>query len=178
MMDETVAFRLSAAKARRLAALCGAAALLCLAGLAFTTEATPAWVVLSGWAAAAGLSAVGLVQALRTLDRRPALLLDTWGVTDRRMRVAASWSDIETVRPWGGAPLWSARWLALEVRDPADAHETLRGQVRMFHRLADAVGAPSVLIDVDGLEASPRDVLAAMQRFKPALGSEAAEGAP
>lgn len=172
MMDETVAFRLSAAKARRLAALCGAAALLCLAGLAFSTESTPAWMVLSGWAAAAGLSAVGLVQTLRTLDRRPAVLLDAWGLIDRRMRVAAPWSDIAAVRPWGGAPLWSARWLALEVRDPAEAHETLFGQVRILHQLADVVGAPSVLIDVDGLEAKPTEVLAAIRRFKPELGQD------
>jgi len=178
MVDETVAFRLSAGKARRLGVLCGAGALLCLAALAFSTEATPAWAVLSGWAAAAGLSAVGLVNALQALDRRPAVLLDAWGVTDRRMRVAAAWSDIEAVRPWGGAPLWAARWLALDVRDPAEAHETLLGQVRIFHRLADAVGAPSVLIDVDGLEAKPADVLAAMRRFKPDLRPQAAEDAP
>lgn len=170
MLDETVAFRLSAAKARRLAVLCGTGALLCLAALAFSTEATPTAAVLSGWAGLAGLSAVALVQVLRGFDRRPAVLLDAWGVTDRRMRVAAPWSDILAVHPWGGAPLWAARWLALEVRDPPAAHATLLGRTRVLHRLADAVGAPSVLIDVDGLEAKPTEVLAAIQRFRPELG--------
>lgn len=160
-------FHLDARKARRNVGLAALGIALTVAALAFSTEATPAAAVWAGWALAAALCAYGVLQVLRVLDRRPAILVNAWGVTDRRMRVAAPWESITGVKLWGGAPLLTSRWLALDVRDPPAALEAGFGQARLLHRLAGAVGAPSVLLDLEGLEASPQEVLSAIRQFLP-----------
>lgn len=164
-MEEVIAFRTDARQAWRLAGLCAAGAIACIAALAASTEESPGWAVWAGWTALVGLSIVGLIQLARALDRRPVITLDAWGVADRRMRVAAPWEKIT------GAGLWGGRWLALEVAEPEAAHETRIGQVKLLHRLADAVGAPSVLLDLNGLEAKGAEVLAALRRRKPDLAN-------
>lgn len=160
-MDEFV-FRLDARKARRNAILAALGVLVCVGGLAFSTELSPAWAVWLGWALIAALSAYGVLQILRVLDRRPAIVVNGWGVTDRRMRVAAPWGSVSGVKLWGGAPLLTSRWLALDVRDPPSVHETLLGQTGLLSRLP---GVPSVLLDLEGLEASPQEVLTAIRHF-------------
>lgn len=155
-------FRLDARKARRNALLAALGVLVCVGGLAFSNEITPAWAVWFGWALIAALSAYGVLQVLRVLDRRPAIVVDGWGVRDRRMRVAAPWERVGGVRLWGGAPLLTSRWLALDVRDPPSAHLALLGQPRLWSRLSKA---PAVLLDLEGLEASPQEVLSAIRQF-------------
>ena len=155
-------FRLDARKARRNAFLAALGVLVCVGGLAFSTEFTPAWAVWAGWAMIAAFSAYGVMQTLRVLDRRPAIVVNSWGVTDRRMRVAAPWESVSGVKLWGGAPLLTSRWLALDVRDPPAVNATLLGQARIWSRLS---GVPSVLLDLEGLEASPQAVLSAIRQF-------------
>lgn len=170
MTVDMVAFTLDARGARRQAIACAGGVLACIAALAFTTEDTPAWVAWAAWVGAIALSVVAAVQVIRAFDKRPVIVLDSWGVADRRALVSAPWTAIHAARLHGRSLTGRPRWIALDVSDPAEAHGSALGRSRTLHRLAGQVGAPSVLLDLDGLAGSPAEIIAAMRRFKPDLG--------
>ena len=125
-----------------------------LAALATTTGF--AW----GFAMAAG----------RLMDRRPAITVDSWGVRDRRMRVAAPWDQITGCRVWvQEIDAARATWIALTVTRP-DAVRSIGPIWRSVrHATLERWGRPPVALNLLGLKASTADVLAAIAHFRPNL---------
>jgi hypothetical protein len=121
----------------------------------------------------AGLFGWGLLVALgRVLDTRPALVIDAHGIRDRRMKIDAPWRAIQ------GARLWTqeldaakAAWIALDV----DQVEAVRALSPLWARLRRATlerwGRPPVALNLQGLNASPQDVLTVITRFRQNLAA-------
>ena len=120
----------------------------------------------------------GLIVALaRLIDRRAALVIDATGVHDRRMKVDAPWDTVRSVRLWiQQLDAAKAVWIALDV----NAVTVVRPLAPLWSRLRQATlerwGRPRVALNLQGLDASADDVLAAIARFRPDLIARDARG--
>ena len=117
------------------------------------------------------LFAWGLVLAVaRVIDRRPAIIIDTWGVKDRRMRVAAPWGEIAGLKIWvQESGIARASWIALEVRK-ADAVRSIAPIWAAIRRATlERWGRPPVALNLLGLKVTSSEVLAAIAHFRPDL---------
>lgn len=106
----------------------------------------------------------------RLMDRRPAITVDSWGVRDRRMRVAAPWDQITGLRVWvQEIDAARATWIGLNVTDP-DAVRSIGPIWRSVrHATLERWGRPPVALNLLGLKASTADVLGAIVHFRPDL---------
>jgi hypothetical protein len=130
-----------------------------LAGLSTTS--------LFGWGFALALS--------RLFDRRAALVIDAWGIRDRRMKINAPWSSIRGTRVWTQEfDAAKATWVVLDV----DAVDAVRALTPLWTRLRRATlerwGRPPVALNLQGLNATAEEVLAAISGFSDANAVEAA----
>jgi hypothetical protein len=120
-------------------------------------------------ASMAALFGWGVCLALaRLLDRRAALVIDHWGIRDRRMKINAPWQSIRGVRLWV-QELDAARstWIALDV-DSVEAVRTLPPFWARLRRLTlERWGRPPVALNIQGLNTSAQEALAAISRFNP-----------
>jgi len=126
--------------------------------------AGPAWnAVLLGFVVVFGIAAIALVR--RVLDRRPVLTIDDWGIRDRRTGVAAPWAEIQGVRLWRQELRTThVDWIALDVVDPAKVRPGALNQSRALRAIADAMGAPTVLLNTADLTTPQDALLAELQR--------------
>jgi len=125
---------------------------------------------LSGAAAAAMFAWGFALGVARACDRRPAIMVDSWGVRDRRMRIAAPWSSIMGVGIWvQEADAARASWVVLRVDDPAEVRALPPLWARVRRATLERWGRPPTALNVLGLTATAADVAAAMRRFRPDL---------
>lgn len=126
-------------------------------------------VVLLGFVAIFGVAAIAL--ARRVLDKRPALTVDDWGIRDRRTGVAAPWPDIQRIHLWR-QELRSTHvdWIALDVSDPAKVRPGALNQSRALQAVAQAMGAPPVLLNTADLTMPQDALLGELQRRLAARG--------
>jgi hypothetical protein len=126
--------------------------------------------VLAVWA---GLLVAGLllwVSLARIVDRRPALIIDSHGVRDRRSGIAAPWDQILEARIWEqNVGRHVARWIALDVIDPAKVRTGTLQRSKALIALAERMEVPEALLNIDGLGVQPEAVLAEIARFRPGL---------
>jgi hypothetical protein len=121
--------------------------------------------------ATAALFGWGLVLATaRLFDRRAALVIDSRGVRDRRMKIDAPWDSILGARIWvQEMDAAKATWIALDV----DSIEAVRSLSPLWARLRRATlerwGRPPVALNLQGLTADAEDVFGALARFRPDL---------
>lgn len=119
--------------------------------------------VLACFVAAFGIAAIALVR--RVLDRRPAIVVDDWGIRDRRTGVEAPWVDVREIRAWRQELRTThVDWIALDVADPAKVRPGALHQSRALRAIASAMGAPPVLLDTADLPMPHDELLAELRR--------------
>jgi hypothetical protein len=120
--------------------------------------------VVMGWVLAAFMAWVALGTVRRLLRRAPVLTIDARGVTDHRIPVTIAWSDVERMRTLDRRvlvqripmlelvpvrPLVRSTWAVLRA--------VLRGDLAVV----DARDASRLVVDLQHLDATPEEVLAA-----------------
>lgn len=118
----------------------------------------------------------GLLVALgRLVDRRAALVIDERGVRDRRMKIDAPWALIRSVHIWvQELDAAKAHWIALDVTSVAEVRKLPPLWAWLRRATLERMGRPPVALNLQGLNASPEAVVAAIGRFRPDLVSPGA----
>lgn len=139
-----------------------------LSGYMTTLGPDPLWTVIL-WGFVLAFGAFGLTLALRVIDPRPALVMDDWGVKDRRSGVRAPWGAIRRVWVWrqnygpkddpGGLD-----WIALDVEDPDAVRPGILNQNKTLKAIARAMGAPPVLLLTHDLKLSLPEIVVELER--------------
>lgn len=159
---ERVTFKTQAGRAAGLAILMGALTAACLwVGLDGEVSAPERS---AGFAAAALFAWGSLLGLMRLADRRPVIEIDRTGVRDRRTKVDARWDDIRAAHLWiQEADVAKAPWIALDVADVARVRRLHPLWARLRRLTLERWGRPPVLLNLQGLDATPAQVLAAIQ---------------
>lgn len=163
--DHAATFKTQPGKAAGLAILMGALAAACIwAGLDRNATVTER----SAGLGAAALFAWGLLLALmRLADRRPVIVVDADGVRDRRTKVDARWPEINGARVWvQEADIARVPWIALDVANVERVRKLHPLWAQLRRASLERWGRPAVLLNLQGLEASPEDVLAAIESHR------------
>ena len=120
--------------------------------------------VVMGWALAALMawSGAGVVRRLRR--RGPVLTIDAAGVHDHRIPTHIAWADVERMRTLDRRVLLSrVPMLELVPARPLtrDTGSVLRAVLRGDLSVVDARDASRLVVDLQHLDATPEEVLAA-----------------
>ncbi|MGE3175504.1 MAG: STM3941 family protein [Planctomycetota bacterium] len=120
-------------------------ALACAAAGAVTLPRHPT----GSWSVIALFSGCAMLLLRTALDRRPRLVLDALGITDRTLRCGRiDWRDILDATPMQIA---RQRFVALELRDPAVYLERLPRLRRLAARGNRALGFGELNLNLQGI---------------------------
>jgi hypothetical protein len=131
-------------------------------------------------AAATALFGWGLAVALgRLVDPRPVLVIDDWGVRDRRMKITAPWAQIRDVRIWvQEADAAHAAWVVLEVDDVDEVRALSPSWARLRRATLERWGRPPVALNVQGLRTTAAEIAALIADERGARSLTTAPPAP
>jgi hypothetical protein len=126
--------------------------------------------VVMGWLLAAFMAwtAFGIVR--RLLRRAPVLTIDAGGVTDHRIPATIAWADVDRMRTLDRRVLLHRiPMLELVPARPLvrDTWSVLRAVLRGDLAVVDARDASRLVVDLQHLDATPEEVLAAARLSRP-----------
>jgi hypothetical protein len=125
--------------------------------------------VVMGWLLAAFMAWVALGIVRRLLRRDPVLTIDERGVTDHRIPVTIAWPDVDRMRTLDRRVLLQKiPMLELVPVRPLtrDTGLVLRAVLRGDLAVVDARDASRLVVDLQHLDATPEEVLAAARQAR------------
>ena len=120
--------------------------------------------VVMGWLLAAFMAWAALGIVRRLLRRAPVLTIDGRGVTDHRIPVTIAWADVDRMRTLDRRVLVQRiPMLELVPVRPLtrDTGSVLRAVLRGDLAVVDARDASRLVVDLQHLDATPEEILAA-----------------
>jgi hypothetical protein len=124
-----------------------------------------------GWVLAAFMAWVAFGVVRRLVRREPVLTVDERGVTDHRIPVTIAWPDVERMRTLDRRVLVQRiPMLELVPVRPLtrDTGSVLRAVLRGDLAVVDARDASRLVVDLQHLDATPEQVLAAARELRQA----------